>query len=1084
MVSTPPAPSLPSATLLLGPAKSGKTRAMLELFLNDPSGTLLIVPSREHQRRLARRIAGQNRACFLAGLDTFAGLSQKLLHACKEFHPLWNDAERLWTLRGILRDMEGERKLVFLKGAARSAGFLETLGDFVKELKHAEIFTPALREALRRKGPDPKDQEILELYKRYQEILVREGAYDQEGLLWQAKRLLQRGAKFPGIKTLLVDGFDSFTPTQLLFLQNLARGMEKTVITLPPTLFTHVARSRSELQSLFRLQEKFGDTYRNPNSPAGTPPASQENCRENHRDTRHNPNSERIADPNNSGYVVCPCNSVMLQQCMDMAAEARFCAAQIKRLLAAASPDAMPTIAVYARRLKPYRELLEQEFRRHGLPPARAKNLGAEKSPLWIYLRAFLRAHAHAALEDLLFLWDSPLSAKNPFRKGVARPGMMRRWFQQAGIAECHGDWKTRLGAVCKDGQADAWQAFAASFHGWPLQNNATGHLAELEKRLQDAGFFDCLPADWIAHWEVLSGALRAYADFRDARASAEPSAGPRDLALPNLEEEFLPFLRAARLPANASAAGPCVFLEGEEIRGAAFDAVFLLGLNEGVFPANHREHSLFSAAERLKMIAAGLDLQQDTDKDAQESLLFYQAVASAGKQLFASCHRLDAQQREAMPSPFFRQLLASSRDSMETDSPAWHCEEDTLADLAAHLFLPKAQRPPATEFLKQQWMQRDVLRTRRWMAAAAWERQREYRRGFSDSDAQLADKGLLADARRRYGWDAITSASKINEYASCPHRFYARHVLGLDMPEEPFGELDRRTRGSLIHDILWTLYTRHFQQQTQADTDAAFIAMQQDLPQAANACFEALEKVHGILRPGLWAWEKGAILSQLAAFLAYERQLFAQNPRRRPKYFELSFGFQQQRGDMDSSSTREPLVLRRGNDALRLRGKIDRVDLEEFPSGKGPAALGFWVLDYKSGGKRLGATDIARGKDVQLPVYLFAAMEILQALRMRAQPAGASLISTNPPEHQRNFQKDKKALTSGSLEDEDWEDKLEAARQKIFEYADGISRGRFTPTPPGNTCVRHCEYRGLCRHDERRIARKMPMASAQEAEE
>ncbi len=1059
---------------------------MLELFLQDPSGTLLIVPSREHRRRLARRIAGQNRACFLPGLDTFQGLSKRLLHICKEFHPLWKDAERLWTLRQILRDMEREKKLVFLKGAAQNAGFLETLGDFVKELKHAEIFTPALRDALRRKGPDPKDQEILELYKRYQEMLVREGAYDQEGLLWQAKRLLQRGAKFPGIKTLLVDGFDSFTPTQLLFLQSLARGMEKTVLSLPPPSFAHVLKTRDQLHALFRLEEQT------------IQPVPVTDCIV--------PN-----DPN-----------PRLQACADMAAEARLCAAQIKRLLADSSGGPWPSIAIYARHAKPYRELLEYEFRRHGLPPFTAKGKTLESSPLGTYLRIFMRAHAHQWgacppshqwRDDLLFLLDSPLSAKNPLRLAMPDPGAMRRRFEQAGITELCGDWKTRLG--CKTpSETQSWSDYARSFADWPKEASASAHLAELQTRLMHWGVLDCLPEELQGHWEIFRHVMKEFAIFRDSRAAF----APQTLTLEDWLQELLPFLRQTGLPATAAAAGkpagasvegPCALMEGEEMRGASFDAVFLLGLNEGVFPANHRAHALYGASERLKMIEAGLDLQQDTDRDAQESFLFYQVLHSAQKFLFASWHEVDAQQREAFPSPFLREggLLPPEAPASSPSARPWSCPADTLETLAANLFLPKSRRAGATDALLKLWMQRDENRTRAWIADAAWERQREVRRGFSDSDAQLRDAAILKDVRRRFGWDGVTSASKLTEYASCPHRFYARHVLGLESPEEPFGELDRKTRGTLVHDILWTLYQEHFQKRRPANTAAAMAAMQEDMPRVASSCFERLEQTHGILRPGLWAWEKGLMLSQLEAFLAYERQYFAQNPLRRPAYFELSFGMpataataglpanasveggpQKADSEADPSSRPEPLRLTRGKSTLNIRGKIDRIDMEEFPASKGKPSTaatagrpanasveGFWVLDYKSGGKRVGPTDIRKGKDLQLPVYLFAARQWLEAMGVRAQPAGAALITTHPPEYQRSFIKNKKALASGSLDDGDWDETLEEARQKIFEYADQISAGRFTPTPGGNTCVRRCEYRGLCRYDERRIARKMP---------
>ncbi len=1064
---------LSTSTLLLGPAKSGKTERVLEIFAaeqrkhaaTDPLQTILVLPSRVDIERAKARLNSRGLAFFSAGIMTLDGLAKEILDTHQTYPAILNDAERAWLLRQILLQMESEKKLRFLKGLADNRGFLRELAGFVKELKHAEIFYPKLKEALRRKGPEPKDDEILEIYKRYQNDLVRKNVYDEEGLLWHAKAQLDREKIHTPIETALIDGFDSFTPTELAFLQSFARNAASVTITLTlekdpakAALFAVAQKTRECLQRLLPLREEW-----------------------------------ILADNARTSARTAP--AVTLSSAGDIAAEARLCAQQIKRLLAAGATNAH-AIAVCVRNLETYKNNLIRAFEREGLP----HNLDAQRNlagtPVCCFLLSFLDAHASPTLTDMLRVMSSPLLAPTLAARGLPDGDWILRAFQEGHITDLVGDWKTRLRWALKerlpkypealDALPEKFEEIATAFEQWPKMQTVAAHLQSFRALLTAWGVgpkaLDGLSlrghavgAEWDVFWDALNDFALASRRWRGAQSP---------IALAQLREEIIPFIERARVRRTVTHAGIAV-LEAEQFRGACFGSVFILGVNEGVFPSTSQRHTLYSVAERRKMIAAGLEIAEEEDIEAQESLLFHQVLSSAQKSLYVSYAHSMPTKKECLPSPYFLDLCrvqgiepqrAPAFAGIPGASPgtpqSWTCREDALGAWSQHLFAPKSRRPALFYEIEKKWDKENPQEIQHLKRRAAVERRRERGMNFSSWDAQIQDPSLLAEISAQFGLGSVTSASKLNEYASCPFRFYARYVFGMDPQSAPTGELSAMLRGTLVHDILWRLYHARFQTTRNPAAQEALAAIEKDMPGVATDVFRGLEQTYGILRQGIWEWEKNRLLARLKDFLAHDQASLARNPLRKPAYFELAFGMPAGKADQDTFSAQAPLVLLDQTEKLRVRGKIDRLDLEQFHCADGKTCTGFWVLDYKTGGRACSKSEIRKGKEVQLPIYVLAAQQLLEKLGLEAFAAGASLYSTWPPHDQKNFHKSKKALAAGD-DDEEWEEILQEAAGHLFGHARGISAGRFTPTPFAMKCVAGCKYRSTCRFDERRIENK-----------
>ena len=97
--------------------------------------------------------------------------------------------------------------------------------------------------------------------------------------------------------------------------------------------------------------------------------------------------------------------------------------------------------------------------------------------------------------------------------------------------------------------------------------------------------------------------------------------------------------------------------LQAESIRSLRIPYLFLAGLSEKAFPPPEREDRLYSEAEYLRLIDAGLPLVARTERTREEMLLFYEAVTRAGQRLYLSYPAMDQAAQPLLPSPLLTEV-------------------------------------------------------------------------------------------------------------------------------------------------------------------------------------------------------------------------------------------------------------------------------------------------------------------------------------------------------------------------------------------------------------------------------------------
>jgi RecB family exonuclease len=280
-------------------------------------------------------------------------------------------------------------------------------------------------------------------------------------------------------------------------------------------------------------------------------------------------------------------------------------------------------------------------------------------------------------------------------------------------------------------------------------------------------------------------------------------------------------------------------------------------------------------------------------------------------------------------------------------------------------------------------------------------------------------------------------SATKLEEYASCPFVYFCKYILGIEPKEDITPEVQPHDRGTVIHLVLELFFTTY---------GNIYVSKNKPSFNLRTAVVEVVEKafktadLRGRLitekySPEMVAHFKRRTVTLITSILESEA-LHLKETTQRPTLFEMDFF--------------EPL-----RDGFVFKGKIDRVDADEDT---------FTVIDYKTGRVDPIITNIERGLELQVPIYTEMARR-----RLKKRPAAAYLYAIRKGERAGKMVCDElkgrvgvKKRTGTVVSAERFEELIAFGVAKAIEYAERILAGRFKGEP--DECKTYCDYKDTCR--------------------
>jgi ATP-dependent helicase/nuclease subunit B len=404
---------------------------------------------------------------------------------------------------------------------------------------------------------------------------------------------------------------------------------------------------------------------------------------------------------------------------------------------------------------------------------------------------------------------------------------------------------------------------------------------------------------------------------------------------------------------------------------------VFVIGLNEGVFPKMPSESSVLSDAERREFRNRRIDIDPDTQRRLlDENLLGYIALTRASERLIVTRSLTDAGGKPLNPSQYWRRLRdlfpklvpmvagdAGGIDAIGTPRQLivalmhWVRSQSVATGNSGSAMPPLYQwlatHPPAGDAI-------DTMRFRAWKALA-------YANGAKLSKP-IAQKLFAAPLH--------ASVTRIESFAACPFQHFARY--GLDLrPREDEEAVSAIDLGNVFHHVLERIVA------TLLDEDKKW----QDLPaDRRTALIHTVAQDVGQQLRGeimLSTARNRYLLKRIEQTLEEVTAAQAAAARRgefAPAFAELTFG-----GEHAALPGLE--ILTPGRRKIVLQGKIDRVDVVADQAA-------FAVIDYKLHGNSLALDRVYHGLSLQLLTYLLVLRENGETLTGRKMtPAAAFYV-------------------------------------------------------------------------------------------
>ncbi len=1086
--------------LILGLTGTGKTTEIFSRAMNSAKKrrrTILLVPEQfsfQAERTIYTALTGED--ALSISVLSFSRLSENIFRAWGGLaRKRLTDTARLVLMKLAVTEMK-DTLTVYKRQWGRTS-FLDTMLQTVEELKQSGTYPEtlaAVAEAQRREDPQlsAKLKDVSGIYGAYQAMIDR-GYSDPLDDIARAAKLAGEHRYFEEA-SVFIDGFGFFSPPEREMLFAMLEQGQEVCLSL-----TTDGLSNSQGVDIFTDQKTTAQKLITYARSHFVPVAAPVHLTENRRAACPALLAvEELArgqrpEPPESGEGLC------LLTAEDRFGEVRFAAAEMARLVREEGWR-YRDLALICRDLEDYQTAIRSVFSAYGLPVFMDRKEGILSRPIVALACAALTAvqgnykteailkiarspalalpvERSAALENYVYVW----SVKGedwlcPFRNN---PNGLREEKPEVYEEELAGIEATRQAVMAPLarlretlGRGDG-ESFSSGVYQFFQEVGALENLREYFRQDKEHGLERGRENDRL--WNYLVDVLDLFADhLTNTRYTIREFSELFVLAMGCAELGTIPITNDQILAGSANM-----------IRPGSPRGVFVLGVNEGVFPAKGKPYGIFTDRERENLIRQGIEITSpQVERALLERFYLYSALCAPRERLYVTCARGDLTGGAMEPGLIFTQLEECFREV----SPLGRVEDRPMEFFVAGA--PTARSAYAA-LAAEEGLEGSGTATVGALLSRLGEGE------FLRSMGELAEDRPMGDiapetAKGLLGGRIALSPTKIETYYQCPYAFFSDYLLRLAPRKR--AEYSPLESGTAVHFVLEMLLRQVGSRGLRDLSDE-----------------ELQEKISALLQDHIR--QMAGDPEQLSTRLKYQFQRLVSALFLLARHLGEDFGqslFQTEGVEVPVGEwgTVHPLKIAASDGTpVSLSGKIDRVDTYEGQGGSYAR-----VVDYKTGNKEFRLEEVFYGLNMQMLIYLFALCDDPQKPFGEVEPAGilympgkvsaAKLPPEAGPEEIRE-QVSKGLRMSGVVLDEDSvlramerdlegrfipvkkkrDDTLSGSSkvqseedfvrlrqlvyQNIREMAEGLIQGRVAPCPVRGGKVKdpcsYCDYSQLC---------------------
>lgn len=393
-----------------------------------------------------------------------------------------------------------------------------------------------------------------------------------------------------------------------------------------------------------------------------------------------------------------------------------------------------------------------------------------------------------------------------------------------------------------------------------------------------------------------------------------------------------------------------------ERTRLKQVKVLFFLGVNDGNIPKNASKGGIISDMDREFLIESGTEMAPSPRQQMYiQRLYLYLNMTKPSEQLYLSYAKVNSEGKGIRPS----YLIDTVRKLFPAMSVEYPQNRSRLEQIEGRQegarYLAEELREYVEGTLPEEERQDFYLMYRAYEADAVG-RDLLTRAAFR----RYRESGLSRIvARALYGQQLENSVSRLETYAACACRHFLQYGLSLQEREE-FG-FEASDMGTVYHAVLenfagklaesnltWWDFTEDFAAKAVKESVEAYAATYGE-----TVLYSSARNEYAITR-----------MSRILTRTVLTLQKHLKQGSFQPDDYELSFRFAE---DLDSIH-----VDLSEDEKMHLQGRIDRIDVSEDAEH-----VYVKVIDYKSGNRKFDLAALYYGLQLQLVVYMNAAMEM-----------------------------------------------------------------------------------------------------------
>lgn len=980
---------------IFGRAMSGKTAAVLKNIKADTENgqkqVVLLVPEQssfDYERALLHTLG--DGGYTLVPVLSFTRLLDEVGRFCGDLvgRHLTECGKAILMSRAMRA--AGEELCVFGRYSS-NIGFIGNVITVIDEFKRCGIDSGTVRsyaDKLKGSTLSRKLRDIALLYDTYDGLL--KGRYiDPSDDMLRLHRQLSEYSYFSE-KTVYVDAFKNFTGAQLKIVEQIISRSDDVTFSFcfdpdgTDNVFYNVSETVKQITDLAKKH--------------GVPVAAPEILGSDF----HNSAALRALEHalcGKGGIFEGECDSVTVCAADTLFDEAEFVANEIRRLVRTEGYR-YRDFAVISRDDEQYRRALQFMCERYGVPLFKDKLHNINHMAFSVFLTSAMRACDGFTTEDIM-AWLKTELADLSFDEVSELENYVYVWKID------RGDWK-REWTMNPDGLSEFTEKCRGKLERInALRRRAVEPLIILEREF-------CGTATEMSHalWRFIErcGIMQKLRAMADDEPDSDLIAGGYDAVIEILDSlcdtlgdekckrsEYIEYfnlaLSSARIGTIPQMLDEVTFGAADRIKPRNPKVVFVLGLNQGIFPAVASQNGIIGANERNRLLGLGMPISDFAfGFSVDEEYLIYTTLCCASDKLYACYCNTDSKGTRQQPSSAVTKiesiLPACRRISFGRGS--FTADRVETADAAFAGLMRTLDNSRLCLVLTDIYSDNEEY-SRRINGV---------KRIISDQDKSLS----LSVSERVFGKNMYLSATSVNTYFSCQFAYFCKYGLGAKVIKP--AEIDVLQRGTIIHAVLEKLIIAE---------GVAFSSLSDDeIKTGVNAIIDDyISSIPGVeqIRDANFEYIVSRIRKLTVEVMCHMRNEFAQSDFV-PVKCEMKIG-----GD---DADVEETVVRGPDGSVILKGAIDRVDR------CGPYIR---VVDYKTGIKDFSLSDVFYGLNMQMLLYLYA---LLRSKEYKdCLPAGVLyLVVRNKIEEESSFK------TNGILLED----------MQVQSYMDKANMGEFVP--------------------------------------